>query len=197
MSLFRFFLTWWGAFLMGALDSSMLFFLPLGIDTLVIYLAARNPDYWWAFPLLATAGSITGAAVTFWIGKKIGEAGLERLVSAHRLAQIRRRVGTKGTAAMAAAALIPPPFPLTAFILTSGALDVDRWQFFGTFGAARLLRFGAEAALTLAYGRGVLRLLESDGFRFAVMAFAVIAVLGTAMSAAIVWRNTRRRPAAA
>jgi hypothetical protein len=38
-SFFTFFLTWWGAFLLGALDSSMLFFLPFGIDTVVIYLA--------------------------------------------------------------------------------------------------------------------------------------------------------------
>ena len=60
-----FFLTWWGAFPLSALDSSVLFFLPFGIDELVIYLAARDDDLFWMYPLLATAGSATGAAVTF------------------------------------------------------------------------------------------------------------------------------------
>src|SRR2546425_2175966 len=78
--LFRFFLSWWGAFLLSALDSSMLFFMPLGIDALVIYLAARDASMFWGYPLLAAAGSITGSAISFWIGRKPGEVGLERLV---------------------------------------------------------------------------------------------------------------------
>jgi hypothetical protein len=32
-----FFLTWWGAFLLSALDSSLVFFMPFGVDALVIY----------------------------------------------------------------------------------------------------------------------------------------------------------------
>ena len=73
---FGFFLTWWGVFLMAALDTSMLFFLPFGIDALVIYLAARNESLFWLYPVLATAGSLAGAAVTYWIGRKLGEVGL-------------------------------------------------------------------------------------------------------------------------
>jgi membrane protein YqaA with SNARE-associated domain len=68
-SIFGFFLTWWGAFLMAALDASLLFFLPFGVDALVIFLAARSQDLFWIYPLLATAGSLTGAAVTYWIGR--------------------------------------------------------------------------------------------------------------------------------
>ena len=39
---FGFFLTWWGAYLLAALDSTMVFFLPFGVDALVIYLSARS-----------------------------------------------------------------------------------------------------------------------------------------------------------
>ena len=70
-SIFGFFLTWWGAVLMAALDTSMLFFLPFGIDALVIYLAARNEQLFWLYPILATVGSLAGAGVTFWLGKKV------------------------------------------------------------------------------------------------------------------------------
>jgi membrane protein YqaA with SNARE-associated domain len=192
-SIFGFFVTWWGAYLLAALDTSMLFFLPFGIDAVVIYLAARDEQWWWTYPILATAGSLTGAAVTFWIGKKVGETGLQRLVPQRRLERMRCSVKDTGAIAMAVPALMPPPFPLTPFILTCGALKVDRWRFFATFGLIRLLRFGAEAVLARIYGRGVLRILQSETFQMVVMVFLVVAVVGTVGSAIMLWRNTHDR----
>jgi membrane protein YqaA with SNARE-associated domain len=195
---FGFFLTWWGAYLLGALDATMLFFLPFGIDALVIYLAARDSMFFWVYPLLAAAGSVTGAAMTFWVGRKIGQIGLERYVPVRRLERFRGRVQKQGAVAMAFAALLPPPFPLTPFVLTCGALEVDRWVFFGMFAAMRLIRFGSEAALARVYGRGVLRFLESDSFQMVIVGFIVVAIVGTAVSGMMLWRSTRQprlRPA--
>jgi membrane protein YqaA with SNARE-associated domain len=189
-SVFGFFLTWWGAFLMAALDTSMLFFLPFGVDAVVIFLSARNEELFWLYPLLATAGSLTGAALTFWIGRKAGAAGLERLVPAKRLERLKCKVNDKGAVALAVPALLPPPFPLTPFILTCGALDVNRWRFFVTFGIVRLLRFGAEALLARVYGRRVLAVLQSEPFQMVILAFVVIALLGTVASAVLLWRST-------
>jgi membrane protein YqaA with SNARE-associated domain len=190
-SFFGFFLTWWGAFLMAALDSTVVFFLPFGIDTLVIYLSARRSELSWMYPLLATAGSVTGATVTYWIGKKAGEVGLERLISARRLRRIRAKVGERGAVAMAVPALLPPPFPMTPFILTCGALQVDWWRFFVTFSLVRLLRFGGEAVLARVYGRGILRVVQSEVFQTVVAGFIIVALIGTAASAVMVWRSTR------
>ena len=190
-SFFAVFLTWWGAFVMAALDTSMLFFLPFGVDALVIYLAARNSEFFWIYPLLATAGSITGATVTFWIGKKVGEAGLERLVPKKRLERMRCKVRDSGAIAMAVPALLPPPFPLTPFILTCGALSMDLGRFLITFGAVRLVRFGGEAVLARIYGRGVLRFLQSDTFQTIITVFVVVAVVGTIASGVMLWRSTR------
>jgi membrane protein YqaA with SNARE-associated domain len=190
-SIFGFFLTWWGAFVMGALDASLLFFLPFGIDALVVYLAARDEQWFWTYPLLATAGSLTGAGVTFWVGRKAGDVGLERFVAARRLDRLRHRVRHSGAFAIAIPALLPPPFPLTPFILTSGALAVDPWRFFGTFAAVRLLRFGIEAVLAHTYGAGILRVLESDAFQMVIGGFVVIAIAGTTASAVLLWRGTR------
>jgi len=192
---FAFFLTWWGAFLMAALDTSMLFFLPFGIDALVIYLAARNSDAFWVYPLLATAGSLVGAALTYGIGRTAGEAGLKRLVSEKRLERLQKRVRDGGAVTLAIPALLPPPFPLTPFILTCGALAVNAWRFFATFTAVRLLRFGAEGMLAHLYGRRVLSVLRSDTFQLVVVGFAVIAVGGTIASGVVLWRSTRSRRA--
>ena len=195
---FAFFLSWWGAYLLALLDATMVFFLPFGVDALVIYLSARSGMFFWIYPLLATAGSVTGAAVTYWIGKKGGEIGLERFVPQRRLDRLRCRLQKQGAVAMAFAALLPPPFPLTPFVLTCGALEVDRRIFFGTFALMRLIRFGTEAALARIYGRGVLRMIESEAFQAVVIAFIVIAAIGTLVSAVMLWRNTRQprlRPA--
>jgi hypothetical protein len=93
---------------------------------------------------------------------------------------------------MALPALLPPPFPLTPFILTCGALAVDRTRFFLTFTAMRLLRFGVEAALARRYGRGILRVFQSDTFQIIVALFIVVAIVGTAISVVLLWRSTKR-----
>ncbi|MGH9372868.1 MAG: VTT domain-containing protein [Vicinamibacterales bacterium] len=192
-AIFGFFLTWWGAFLMAALDTSMLFFLPFGIDALVIFLSARDEELFWLYPLLATTGSLTGAGVTFWIGRKVGEVGIERLVPGKRLERLKCKVNDSGAIAMAIPALLPPPFPLTPFILTCGALDVNRARFFATFGSVRLIRFGAEALLARRYGRGVLAILQSDTFQTVVAAFILVALVGTVASAVLLWRSTHQK----
>jgi membrane protein YqaA with SNARE-associated domain len=191
-ALFAFFLTWWGAFLLGALDASLLFFLPFGIDTVVIYLAASNESLFWLYPVMATAGSLAGAGVTFAIGHRIGGKGLEKLVDRRRLARIQSRVRDRGAIAMAVPALLPPPFPLTPFILTCGALDVSRWRFFATFACARLVRFGLEAVLARTYGSRIVGVLQSDAFRVVIVMFIVVAIAGTVVSAVVVWRKARR-----
>src|SRR3982750_5014370 len=106
-SLLGYFLTPAGLVLLAALDSSMVFFLPLGIDFVLILLAARQPELFWLYAVLATIGSIAGAAGTFWVGKKAGEKGLSRFVSPRRLKRVEQRVN-RGAFVVAALGLIPP-----------------------------------------------------------------------------------------
>src|SRR5829696_2348010 len=101
-SLLGYFLTPWGIVLMGALDSSLIFFLPLGIDFAVIVLAARKPELFWLYAILATLGSAIGAMVTFWIGRKVGEHGLTLLMKPSRLERVRHRVSERAGVGVAA-----------------------------------------------------------------------------------------------
>src|SRR5690348_5259930 len=61
-----------GVFVLAALDSTMFFSFPFGIDAAVVILAARLGGLAWIVPLLATLGSVAGAALTFWMGVVIG-----------------------------------------------------------------------------------------------------------------------------
>jgi membrane protein YqaA with SNARE-associated domain len=178
-SLFQFFLSPLGLVALSALDSSMLFFLPIAVEAAVVILSARHPQMFWAFPFLATAGSLIGSSVTFWMGRKIGESSLEHWVSARRLDKVRCRIKDKGAIALAIPALLPPPFPLTPFVLACGALEVSRNRFFVTLGALRLVRFGIVGILGRLYGRQVLAVLDSSVFKGIVVGFLVLAVAGT------------------
>ena len=186
-SLLSYFLSPLGLVFMGVLDASMVFFLPLGIDFVVIIMAARKPDWFWVYALLATMGSIIGAAGTFWIGRKAGEKGLARFVGTRRLKRVTSRVN-RGAFVVAGMGLIPPPFPFTPFVLASGALGMKPWSFLGALAAVRTLRFGIEGALASYYGRGILAWMRTPTFQMIVGAFIGIAVIGTIVSAVMLVR---------
>ena len=189
-----------GVVVLAALDSTLFLSLPFGIDAIVVILAARMRDLWWVVPLLATAGSVVGAALTFWMGVKIGEKGLDRWVPEKRLDQIRSRLREKGAVALAVLDLIPPPFPFTLFVLAAGALEVDARTFFVTLVGCRIFRFGLEALLAIVYGRSILAWLDSPLFHDIVAFFIFLAVVLTTISIVKIVRSTRgekRRRAAA
>jgi membrane protein YqaA with SNARE-associated domain len=182
-----------GVPVLAALDSTPFFSFPFGIDAVVIILAARIGPLVWIVPLLATAGSLAGAALTFWMGIKIGEEGLERHMPRRRLERVRARIKTGGAIALAALDLIPPPFPFTAFVLAAGALEVKRPTFFVTLAVCRLIRFGLEAALALVYGRRIIAWLDSDLFHNFVFGCIAIATVLTILSIVRLVKS-RQRP---
>ena len=191
-SLIGYFLTPAGVLVMGVLDASLIFFLPLGIDFVVIYMAARRPELFWLYALLATAGSVAGAGATFWVGRKVGEHGLTRLIKPSTLKRVERKVTHSAAMPIAALGIIPPPFPFTAFVLTSGAFGLNPWLFLTSLAGVRVTRFVAEAALAAHYGNGVIAWMQSPLFTFIVIGLAVLAVVGTLVSAIAVYRATRR-----
>jgi membrane protein YqaA with SNARE-associated domain len=180
-----------GVIVLAALDSTLFFSLPFGIDAVVVILAAQLREFWWIVPLLATIGATGGAAVTFWMGVKIGERGVDRWVPQKRLARIRVRVREKGAVALAILDIIPPPFPFTPFVLAAGALEVDAATFFLTLTACRLFRFGVEAVLARLYGRSIVGWLDSDLFHDIVAFFIFLAIALTTLSLVRIVRSTR------
>jgi membrane protein YqaA with SNARE-associated domain len=192
-SLLSYFLTPAGLVALGVLDSSLVFFLPFGIDFVLIILCARRPGLFWLYALLATAGSVAGAALTFWIGRKLGKPGLARLIAPERLKRIERRVGTGTAAGIALLGVIPPPFPFTAFVLTSGAVGASPVVFLTALGAVRAARFMVEGALAARFGSQLLRWMESTAFEVIVGAVIVLAIGGTVLSAIAAARSGRRR----
>ncbi len=186
-----YFLTPAGLVAMGVLDASVVFFLPFGIDFVTILMAARKPELFWLYTLLATVGSTLGSAGTYWLGKSIGKKGLSRFVRERQLQRVKSRLD-RGASVVAALAVIPPPFPLTPFVLGAGAFELSPWAFFGVLIVARAVRFGCETALASHYGSQIIRWMRTPMFMTVVGGLIVIAVIGSVVSGVLLWRSARR-----
>ena len=178
-----------------ALDSSGLFFPPMDVEAAVVILR-RHSEIVWFLPFLATAGSLIGAAMVFWIGRKIGKNGLEHWISPGVLESVRRKVSHKGAVALVLPALLPPPFPLMPFVLACGALSVSATRFFIMFAGLRLVRFSILTALAWFYGRQILTMFETGTLKTVMAVFLVLIVVGTSTTIYRLVTRTHRRVAA-
>jgi membrane protein YqaA with SNARE-associated domain len=147
-----------GLFAVATVDSSIIPLpLPGSTDLLLLWLVSRGGNFW----LLVTgavAGSVVGGYFTWHIGRRGGHAALRRYVPARLLDPVCGWVMDHPILAVFLPALLPPPMPLTSFVLSSGALGVGRRRFLIAFGTARSLRYTLIAWLGAAYGRHVVRL---------------------------------------
>ena len=147
-----------GLFAVAIVDSSIIPLpLPGSTDLLLLWLIAHrgNP---FLLALIAISGSLVGGYTTWLIGRKGGEAALRRYVPARLLGRVVVWVKNHPVLAVFLPAVLPPPIPLSPFVLASGALSVSRSRFLLAFGAARTLRYSLIAWLGVAYGRHVVRL---------------------------------------
>jgi membrane protein YqaA with SNARE-associated domain len=180
-----------GLLILGILDSSFLLFLPLGNDLLMVALTARNHRMLPVFAGMATAGCL----LTDWIARKGGEKGLEKIIAGRQLNYVKRKVKDSAGKALAFASLMPPPFPFTAFVAGAAAFQYPRKNLLGTIAAARLARFFVLGALAITFGESILRLAKTPGLQIAILALAVISVVGSVLSIVAWVKRGRKAPA--
>ncbi len=146
-----------GVFLVAFLDAAPIPLpVPGSTDILILILGAHGESPWILAPC-AIVGGLLGAWSTWKAGQKGGEKMIERYVPPRFRARMKRWISTHGILTVCVAAILPPPIPLTPFLLAAGALGVTRRQLLIAIGIARTIRYGGEAALALIYGRPILR----------------------------------------
>jgi membrane protein YqaA with SNARE-associated domain len=150
-----------GLFLVSIVDSS---FVPLPIpgitDIMVVVLAAQQTNLFLLVGL-ATAGSFLGGFFSYHVGQSGGMAFLEKHVPPRIFKPVCTWMQDHAILAVALPAILPPPMPLSPFVLAAGALKMSRNKFLATFTLSRLLRHTVAAALGVYFGRHVLRLWNS------------------------------------
>jgi membrane protein YqaA with SNARE-associated domain len=165
---------------LGLLDSSIVP-LPGSMDVLTIILAARDPELWFYYAVVATIGSVLGGFVTYRLARKGGEKSLEKRLSVKAMKRVVNLFERWGFAAIAIPALLPPPMPLVPFLLAAGAMQYSVKKFLLAMALGRIARYTILAYLAARYGRKMLPFLLQHGH-------PVLAVfVGVIVTAALVY----------
>jgi membrane protein DedA with SNARE-associated domain len=167
-----------GLFLVAIVDSS---FVPLPVpgvtDIMLVVLAARHSN-WFVLILISSAGSAIGAYLSYRVGQSGGIALLEKRIPPRIFNLVRDWMERHAILAVALPALLPPPMPLSPFVLAAGALKMSKKKFMTTFTISRAARHSIAVGLGVYYGRHIIRFWDKISDKYAT---PILIVLWTAI----------------
>lgn len=177
-----------GLFLVSLLDSSFLS-LPQVNDLLIIWMVTQEPARWALYAAWATAGSVTGCLIMYYLARKGGEKFLHRWMSKGRVERGLASFKRWGLLAVLVPAILPPPAPFKIFVLLAGVAQVPVWHFVAAVTLGRGVRYFGEALLARWYGQQAMAFMEQHA-RPVALGLAAALVLG-----AVVYVVVRQRRA--
>ena len=164
-----------GLFVVAILDSSILT-LPEINDILVVLLVTRHNARLALYAGAATAGSIVGSLVLFAVGRKGGEAVLQKRFSVERSTRAKAFIEKYGVLAIIIPSLLPPPMPFKMFVLLAGVARMSVGRFVTAVAIGRGTRYFGEALLALRYGDQTLAFLHEHSRTVALVLAIALAV---------------------
>jgi membrane protein YqaA with SNARE-associated domain len=175
-----------GLFLIGFLDSSVLSF-PGVNDLLLVWMVIAHKDLMLFYAAMATAGSVAGCLVIYYLGRFGADAFLRRRFGHARIARAERVVARFGFFAVLIPAILPPPAPFKIFILLAGVGAMPLRTFIAAVGIGRGLRYVVEGLLAIAYGDRAVGYIEGHGLAVALL------TCGALLGVGVAWMLVRRR----
>lgn len=148
-----------GLFLLAILDSSPL---PTfaGPDILTAVLSASHRGPWYEYAIVATAGSVLGAYLTFHLARKAGQAYLDKKFKKGRVSATLKLFRHWGAGALLASTAIPFPFPTSMLFAAAGVSNYRLSKFLALVAAGRAFRYATVAIIADHYGRHFTRILR-------------------------------------
>lgn len=165
-------------------------FFPVPPDVMLIPLVLLRPSEGLFFALLATVGSVLGAAVGYSIGLKGGRPVLRRFASTERINQIESLLGRYDAWATAVAAFTPIPYKV--FAIAAGVFSLDLKRFLMISLLSRGARFGLIALLLMRFGPDMKDFIEAN-FELLTLGIAGIVVLLYIALRLLRWRRVRQQ----
>lgn len=163
-----------GLILLGLIDSSMIP-VPGSMDAMTIVLSAHDHGLWPYYAVMATAGSVIGAYLTYRIARNRGEKALKDKVSPRNVKKVTKAFERWGFGAIMIPAFLPPPMPMVPFVIAAGALQYSPKKFLIAMSAGRILRYCILAYLGAAYGRRIFRVIIAHGTAVLIVTIALAA----------------------
>ena len=175
----------WGLMAIAFVDSAFLP-LPHAIDLWVIRLCIRNPEAMLLYAGVATMGSVAGCLILYYVARRGGHAAAERKIGKQRMSRIRNWFEKYEFLTIMVPAILPPPTPFKAFIITAGVVKVQVGKFLLALFIGRAIRYFSEAFLAVNYGLAVWHFLTGTG------SFLVVVLASSAIVAWVVIKVAAR-----
>ena len=178
-----------GLFLIAFLDSSFLSF-PEVCDLLVVWLTIQHPHRMPYYAFMCTVGSVAGCYALYTVGRRGGQAFLNKRFKAGAADRAMRLFRRFGLLAIIVPSLLPPPMPFKIFVLAAGVAGVRPVSFLAAAMIGRAIRYFGEGLLALWYGEAAIAFLH-DNARTVGLVLAVLICAGAL--AWFWWRKLRGR----
>ncbi len=179
----------WGApglMLIAICDSSFIS-LPEVNDAALMMLSINNPLRMWELATMTVIGSIIGCLLLYSVGRKGGEAMLNKRFAADKVARVRGWYEKYGMLAVIVPSLLPPPLPFKIFVLSAGAFRLPWGRFILAVAIGRSIRYFSEGLLAVWYGQQAVQIV-ADNFPIVGMVLGTLIVVG-----ALIYVYSRRR----
>ena len=173
----------WGAlgiFVISFLDSSFLSF-PEVVDLLIMGMVIRRPHLLLYYSLMATAGSLVGCLVLYYLARAGGEAFVRKRFKERHVDRGLVLAQKYGLLIVIVPALLPPPMPFKIFILIAGVAEIPVLQFSVAVAAARFVRYFGEGLLAIWYGEAAFTFLRANAGKIGLALAGAALVIGLAV----------------
>lgn len=132
---------------------------PGSMDVLLIILASSRKELWWYYALMAFVGTMVASFITYRLSKKGGKATLEKKIGKDRAQKVYKVFEKYGFLSLMLGAMAPPPIPMSAFIISAGALQYPLKKFLAAVAIGRAIRYAVIAYLASLYGHSLIHML--------------------------------------
>jgi membrane protein YqaA with SNARE-associated domain len=147
-----------GLFAIALLDSALIP-LPGGPDAVMLLLSAQTPARMPLYALGATAGSVAGCIILYYISKRAGRRALEKFPP-QKQARVKELVDRYDVLSVLVASVLPPPFPFKLFVITAGVFRLSLLRFALAVAGGRAFRYFLEGFFAVRYGEQAMELFK-------------------------------------
>ena len=173
----------WGAGAVALLDSSTI---PVPMDVILAAWVWNDKSHFWAYCLMAAAGSAVGGLLPYGLGRAGGELFLLKRVNRERYDRMRTRFENQEFLAMMIPSMLPPPTPWKAFVFAAGVFEMRVAPFMLAVFCGRMVRWLVLSLLVLKLGPGAAGLVQHH-------ALVLLAVVGGLALVGFGWWWMRRK----
>jgi membrane protein YqaA with SNARE-associated domain len=174
-----------GLFAIALLDSALIP-LPGGPDAVMLLLSTQNPSRMPLYAQTATAGSVAGCIILYYISRRAGRSALDKFPPSKRK-RVKELVDRYDVLSVLVASVLPPPFPFKLFVITAGVFRLSLLRFALAVAAGRAFRFFLEGFLAVRYGERAKDLL-AENYTTVGLGLAALIVVSS-----VLWGLLRRR----